>query len=146
VYSDQTQKQLLTSLKKHPPTYIAYLFSVSIIEQFHPVLQYPYLPAKYCMDNNYFQYLSINYPYYTYPFSSSSNVFSPKNQLKYYFEESQSNQMNFDSIQFQFLKENHINWVFCASGATIPLRIKPFVKETIFDSLSKETYYRIDLR
>jgi hypothetical protein len=36
--------------------------------------------------------------------------------------------------------------VFCASGATIPLRIKPFVKETIFDSLSKETYYRIYLR
>ena len=146
LYSDPTQKQLLSSLKKHPPTHIAYLFSDSILKKIHPVLQYTYLPAKFCMDNNYFQYVDINYPYYTYPFSSSSNVFSPKNQLKYYFEESPSNQRNFDSIQFQFLKENQINWVFCASGVTIPSRIKPFVKETIFDSLSKETYYRIDLR
>ena len=146
VYNDHTQKQLLSSLKKHPPTFIAYLFSDSIVKNFHPVLQYPYLPAKYCMDNNYFQYVSINYPYYTYPFSSSSNVFSPKNQLKYYFEESPSNQRNFDSIQFQFLKEKHINWVFCASGAIIPSRLQPFVKETIFDPISKEKYYRIDLR
>jgi hypothetical protein len=146
VYSDQSQKQLLTSLKKHPPTYIAYLFSDSIVEQFHPVLQYPYLPAKFCMDNNYFQYLSINYPYYTYPFSSSSNVFSPKNQMKFYFQETPMNQLNYESIQFRFLKENHINWVFCASGATIPSRIVPYVKETITDSISKENYYRVDLR
>ena len=146
VYSDQTQKQLLTSLKKHPPTYIAYLFSDSIVEQFHPVLQYPYLPAKFCMDNNYFQYLSINYPYYTYPFSSSSNVFCPKNQMKYYFQETPTNKRSFDSIQFRFLKEKHINWVFCASGATIPSRIIPFVKEIVSDPISKENYYRIDLR
>lgn len=146
VYNDQTQKQLLSSLKKHPPTFIAYLFSDSIVKNFHPVLQYPYLPAKYCMDNNYFQYLSINYPYYTYPFSSSSNVFSPKNQLKYYFEENPSNQRNFDSIQFRFLKEKQVNWVFCTQGATFPSRIAPYVKETIFDPISKENYYRIDLR
>ncbi len=146
VYNDHIQKQLLSSLKKHPPTFIAYLFSDSIVKQIHPVLQYPYLPAKYCMDNNYFQYVDINYPYNTYPFNSTSDVFSPKNQLKYYFEESPTDKLNFESIQFRFLKEKHINWVFCASGATIPLRIKPFVKETIFDSLSKETYYRIYLR
>ena len=146
VYNDQTQKQLLSSLKKHPPTFIAYLFSDSIVKNFHPVLQYPYLPAKYCMDNNYFQYVDINYPYYTYPFSSTSDVFCPKNQLKYYFEETLTNKLNFESIQFQFLKEKHINWVFCASGAIIPSRLQPFVKETIFDPISKEKYYRIDLR
>jgi hypothetical protein len=146
VYSDQAQKQLLSSLKKHPPTFIAYLFSHSIVKKFHPVLQYPYLPAKYCMDNNYFQYVDINYPYYTYPFSSTSDVFCPKNQLKYYFQESPINKLNFESIQYRFLKENNINWVFCASGATIPSRIIPYVKETIFDPISKENYYRIDLR
>jgi hypothetical protein len=146
VYSYHTQKQLLSSLKKHPPTFIAYLFSDSILEQFHSVLQYSYLPAKYCMDNNYFQYVDINYPYYTYPFSSSSNVFSPKNQLKYYFEESPTNKLNFESIQFRFLKEKHINWVFCTSGAIIPSRLKPFVKESISDPISNENYYRIDLR
>lgn len=145
-YNDHSQKQLLSSLKQNPPNYITYLFSDSIIEKFHPVLQYPYLPAKFCMDNNYFQYVDINYPYYTYPFSSSSNVFSPKNQMKYYFQETPTNKRNFDSIQFRFLKEKHINWVFCASGATIPSRIVPYVKETIFDPISKENYYRIDLR
>jgi hypothetical protein len=146
VYSDHSQKQLLSSLKQHPPIYITYLFSDSIIEKFHPVLQYPYLPAKFCMDNNYFLYLNINYPYYTYPFSSSSNVFCPKNQMKYYFQETPTNKRNFDSIQFRFLKEKHINWVFCASGATIPSRIVPYVKEIVSDPISKENYYRIDLR
>ncbi len=146
VYSDHSQKQLLSSLKQHPPSYITYLFSDSIIEKFHPVLQYPYLPAKFCMDNNYFQYLNINYPYYTYPFSSASNVFCPKNQMKYYFQETPTNKRNFDSIQFRFLKEKHINWVFCASGAILPSRIIPYVKETISDPISKENYYRIDLR
>lgn len=145
-YSEHTQKQLLFSLKKHAPIYIAYLFSDSLVKKYHPVLQNPYFPAKYCMDNNYFQYLNINFPYYTYPFSSSSNVFCPKNQMKYYFEENPSNQRNFDSIQFRFLKENQVNWVFCTQGATFPSRIAPYVKETIFDPTSKEKYYRIDLR
>ncbi len=146
VYSDHSQKLLLSSLKKHPPSYIAYLFSDSIVKQFHPVLQYPYLPAKFCMENNYFQYVDINYPYYTYPFNSTSDVFCPKNQLKYYFEETPTNKLNFDSIQFRFLKEKHINWVFCASGAILPSCIQPYVKESIFDPISKENYYLINLR
>lgn len=143
VYSLRTQNRLITRLKIDSPKYIAVILSPTVLRTYHPAVQYPFLPAKYCFDHNFFNYLDLNFPYYKYKFSSASNIFSPRNQMKYYLKNKNISKESFEKVQLRFLKENKINWIFCSKGANLPLSLFPYVTECIFDSISKEHYYRI---
>lgn len=146
-YAPSAQKELLVSLQKHPTKYIAYLLSDSILKTTPPVIQYPYLPAKFCMERNYFNFVDINFPFYNYRYNTSSDVFSPKNQLKYFIKKNITKQnMQFESYQLAFLKKFNFKWIFCAKNAFIPTYLLPFIKQKIVDPKSGEHYYRIELR
>ena len=143
LYSFKTQKKLLYQLNKDSTKHIAFILSRKVLINNHPAVQYPFLPAKYCLENNFFNYVDINYPFYKYKYSSVSNVFCPRNQMKYYCKKISTVKGSFESIQLRFLKEKKINWVFCSRGAELPVSFIPFVKDVIYDSISNEHYYRI---
>lgn len=145
-YDVTTQKKLLGCINNTSQNkFIAYLLSDSTAKNTHPVFQYALYPAKYLMENNIVDFVNINYPYYKYPFNSSSNVFSPENQLKYFIKVNNLNNNSFNESQIAFLKKYNINWILCAKNSLLPKRIDNAVKNAIYDSISKENYYQIDL-
>lgn len=124
---------------------VAYILSDKIVKNTHPVFHYAYYPAKFLMEKNIIDYVNINYPYYKYKFNSSSNVFSPENQLKYFIEENKLPDTTLFTIQKEFLKKYKINWILCSKDVVLPEEISIAVVRHINDPISKENYYNINL-
>ena len=141
-YSNQSQRKLLNELKNNNTTF-AYLLNDSLNQNVHPAQYHPFFPAKFIMDKNYFNFVNINYPFIKFKSSSVSNAYSPRNQMKYYIEKNKLQNMKFDSIQLCFLKSYRINWVLCTEKTKFPKLLERYTNLKIYDSKSKETYYRL---
>ena len=145
-YSIEAQRKTLNAFKKTNPKFIAYLISKEDEIKFHPIHYHPYMPGKFIMNENYFNLVNINYPYREFKFSSSSDVFSPRNQLKYFISKEKLENKSFDSIQYFFLKKYKIKWLFCKNESMIPKIFKDKIKLKIEDKKTNEKYLLLNLR
>lgn len=85
----------------------------------------------------------MNYPFINYPKNSSSIVFSPYNQMKYYVDKS-INFKEFEKKQFEFLKKNKIVWLLCGQDVIVSKYIKKAVIKEINDPISGEKYLKLN--
>lgn len=140
-YSVQSQNKILKSFETSKPHFIGYILSKEEEEKHHPIHYHPYYPGKFLMDYNYFNFINLNYPYVKFKLSTSSNAFSPRNQLKYFVETRKLKNKNFENIQVRFCKEFKINYILCSKGTNLPSKLRSYVVKKIYDKKSKENYY-----
>jgi hypothetical protein len=145
LYSQQAQNQLTKELKIDNPKFIAYLLTENTVSSYHPMHQCLFYPAKFLYINNFLNHLNINYPYYTYPKSSTSHAYAPYNQMKYYLKGQYRDKTKFQNDQVGFLKKHNINWLLCQKNVTLPKDLTKFVVLKINDSISGENYYKLKL-
>jgi hypothetical protein len=144
VYDLKTQRKLLFLFSKTKCNKFGYLLSETDLKNSPPIHQYTLLPAKFLMNNNYFNYLDLNYPFYKYPKSSSSDVFSPRNQMRFFIKENKLSVCKFDSIQLVFTLKHKINWILCSKNAKLPSIFTNRIQCVITDPISKEKYYLLN--
>jgi hypothetical protein len=145
-YEITIQQKLIQELQKTKPKYIAYLLSDKTIKKNHPMHQCIYYPAKFLFANNYYNFLNINYPYQIYLKNSTSHVYAPYNQMRYFINNKPIPIEKFESIQLTFLQKNNIEWILCEKNAILPSILQKRVKIELFDPKSGEKYYRIRLK
>jgi hypothetical protein len=146
VYDLKTQRKLLFLFAKTKCNKFGYLLSETNLKNTPPIHQYTLLPAKFLMNNNYYNYVDLNFPFYKYPKSSSSDVFSPRNQMRFFIKENKLSVNKFNSIQLAFVIKHKINWILCSKNAILPEIFNNRIKLEIIDPISKEKYYLLNSR
>ena len=144
VYDIKTQRRLLYLISKTKCNKFGYLLSETDLKNSPPIHQYTLLPAKFLMNYNYFNYVDLNYPFYKYSKSSSSDVFSSRNQMRFFMKEDNLSVSKFDSIQLVFTIKHKINWILCSKDAILPGIFNSRIKCEITDPISKEKYYLLN--
>ena len=119
-YSSDTVTQVANQLKKEKTNpIIAYILPDNIVNDFAPLIWYPYKPGKAFLLENYYNLVNINYPYTKYERNSASIAFSADNQMRFFLKEKIVPKDQFGVHQKDFLKQNSIRWLFCAKGVEL---------------------------
>lgn len=143
-YSSDTIIRVTNQLKKEKTNpIIAYILPDKIVNDFAPLIWYPYKPGKAFLLENYYNLVNINYPYTKYERNSASIAFSAENQMRFFLKEKIVPKDQFGLYQKDFLKQNSIRWLFCAKGVELSTQLESMVEKKYMDKLSGEVYCRL---
>ncbi len=133
--------QELKKEKKSP--FIAYILADSLVQKLPSPNWYPYRPGKPFILENYFNIVSIDYPYVKYDRNSSSILFAYHNQIRFFLKDSIVPDSSFGVQQSAFLKAKSIRWLFCGKGAVIKPEVQNLIEQSYYDKVSGETYCKL---
>lgn len=146
-YSASVIASVSKELKKEKTsTFIAYILADTLVQKLPSPNWYPYRPGKPFILQNYFNIVSIDYPYIAYERNSSSILFAYHNQIRFFLKDVVYPDSTFGVQQAAFLKAKSFKWLFCGKGAVIKPEVQSLVEKSYYDKVSGETYCKLKNR
>ena len=143
VYSKKFVSKVSKELKKSEDPSIGYLLGDDILKSIQPGFWFGYYPCEFLFSKDYFKLYSLNFPNYKYEDNSSkTNDFSP-NHLRYFMPKNYT-EKQYSNHLMKFIKSKNIHFLVCEQNSKIPLELRVNIYDSIFDSLSKDVFYKIN--